>query len=63
MKSEHPLDYILRMRKPKMQDIDSAFDMVCASNYFNGQFNGNIEVDKNREIWAKLKQLLSNSNH
>lgn len=63
MKNDHPLDYILRMRKPKPQDLDSAFDMICAANYFNGKFGNNIEVEKNRECWAKIKQLISVSKH
>ena len=59
MNDKHPLDYILRLRKPKEQDIDSAFDMVCAQNYFTGQFGGSIEVEKNRQVWSKLKELLN----
>lgn len=58
MKNEHPLDYILRMRKPNKDDLDSAFDLVCSVNYFAGQFGQNIPVEKNREIWAKLKTLI-----
>lgn len=57
--NEHPLDYILRMRKPKESEIDSAFDLICASNYFAGQFGQNIPTDKSRECWNKLKTLLA----
>lgn len=56
--NEHPLDYILRLRKPKESEIDSAFDLICATNYFAGQFGNNIPVDKSRECWAKLKELI-----
>lgn len=63
MKKDHPLDYILRMRKPKMQDLDSAFDLVCAMNYLDGQFGNTHQVDKNREIWEKLKHFLLSPHH
>jgi hypothetical protein len=53
---EHPLDYILRKRK--IDDFD--FDMVCAYNYFCGQFDNKAPVDKNREVWAHFKKLLLN---
>ena len=55
---EHPLDYVLRMRKPKESELDSAFDLVCSMNYFAGQFGQNIPVDKSREVWNKLKELI-----
>jgi len=57
-KDEHPLDYILRMRKPKEQDLDNAFDLVCSMNYLAGRFNNDITVNKNREVWHKLKELI-----
>lgn len=51
-----PFADMLRMRSPK--NVDMIFDMVCAGNYFAGRFQGNMPVEKNREIFAHIKKLL-----
>lgn len=55
--SEHPLDYILRKRTAK--GLDEDIDLLCATNYFAGQFDNPIPVEKNREVWAHIKKLLT----
>ena len=57
MRDNHPFKELLRMRSPKR--VDEIFDLVCAQNYFNGQFNNNIEVDENREVFEHIKKLLA----
>jgi hypothetical protein len=54
-----PFADLLRMRSPKK--VDLIFDMVCAGNYFAGQFGNPIPVDKNREVLEHIKKLLIRS--
>lgn len=58
MKDE-PFDELLRMRSPKR--VDEMFDLVCANNYFRGQFGLPIPVDKSREVFKKIKNILLNA--
>jgi len=58
MKNEHPLDELLRWRSPKR--VDEMFDLVCFNNFVAGQFDGKIPVDKNREVFKRIKWILKN---
>jgi hypothetical protein len=53
-----PLDELLRWRSPKK--VDEMFDLVCANNYFRGQFGQPIPVEKSRLVFNKIKKLLKN---
>ena len=50
-------DSLLRIRNPKR--VDEMFDLVCAGNYFAGQFNGQIPVEESRKVFEHIKKLLS----
>ena len=56
MDKDHPLAYILR--KTKANDLDAAFDKICAHNYFAGQFGQQIPVTESRDAWEHIKKLL-----
>lgn len=47
-------------RKIKAGDYDGAFDMICAYNYFAGQFGQQIPVTESRDAWEHIKKLLLN---
>ncbi len=56
MKENLVIKELLRMRSPK--NVDQMFDLICAHNYFQGQFNGKIPVDDSRKVFEKIKKLL-----
>jgi len=58
MKDE-PFDELLRWRSPKR--VDEMFDLVCVNNYFRGQFGLPIQVDKSREVFKRIKEILQNA--
>ena len=51
--NKRPFDMIKRLKDP-----DQIFDLVCAANYFAGNFNANIPVDESRKAFKRIKQLL-----
>ena len=44
----------------KLKDPDQIFDLICAANYFCGNFNNPIPVDESRKAFKRIKQLLKN---
>jgi hypothetical protein len=55
-KAHKPILELLDIKDPK--EVDMIFDMVCANNYFAGQFDLNIPVDESREVFKHIKKLL-----
>ncbi len=51
-----PHDVIMKLKDPL-----EIFDLICASNYFCGNFNQPMPVDNSREAFERIKQLLINS--
>ena len=49
---------IRRLRNP-----DRIFDLICASNYFAGQFNSNMPVEESRKSFERIKKLLNRRPH
>lgn len=58
MEKNHPLGYILRMRKPNENKIDMALDLIVATAYFDGQFRNKVPVEETREAFNHLKKLI-----
>ena len=54
----HPFSPLLRMTSPK--HIEQIFDLVCAQNYFDGQFGNNIPVEESRLVFRHLKEMIEN---
>lgn len=54
---EHPLKQCLRWRDPKR--VDEMFNLICAANFFAGQFEGHIPTEESREVFEHIKKLLS----
>ncbi len=48
-----PYDMIKGLRDP-----DEIFDLICAANYFAGNFNNNMPVDESRKAFKQIKKLL-----
>lgn len=48
-----PMDMIKGLKDP-----GQIFDLICAANYFCGNFNQNMPVDNNREAFEIIKKLL-----
>lgn len=48
-----PIDRICELKNP-----DQMFDLICATNYFAGQFDGNIPIDDSRKVFERIKSLL-----
>lgn len=42
--------------------VDRMFDMVCAVNYFAGQYQQNMPVDESRKVFDQIKKILSKTN-
>ena len=42
----------------KLTDPDEIFGLVCAANYFAGNFNANMPVDESRKAFERIKKLL-----
>lgn len=53
-KNHTPYDMIMKLKNP-----DEIFDLVCAANYFAGNFNQNIPVDNSRKAFKRIKELLT----
>lgn len=53
-KNQTPYDMIMKLKNP-----DEIFDLVCAANYFAGNFNQNIPVDNSRKAFKRIKELLT----
>ena len=51
-----PHDFIMELKDPL-----EIFDLVCASNYFCGNFNQPMPVDNSREAFERIKLLLSDN--
>lgn len=56
MKENAVILELLKIRSPKK--VDEIFDLLCANNYFAGQFGLNIPVDESRKVFAHIKKLL-----
>ena len=56
-RNKTPMDMIKGLKDP-----DQIFDLVCAANYFCGNFNSNMPVDENREAFDVIKKLLVEAN-
>jgi hypothetical protein len=52
-KNKTPYELILKLKDPL-----EIFDLVCAANYFAGNFNQNMPVDESRKAFDRIKQLL-----
>ena len=53
IKNRTPHDMIMKLKDP-----DEIFDLVCAANYFAGNFNQNMPVDESRKAFKRIKKLL-----
>ena len=51
-----PHDLIMKLKDPL-----EIFDLVCAANYFCGNFNQPMPVDQSREAFERIKLLLSDN--
>ena len=49
-----PHDLIMKLKDPL-----EIFDLVCAANYFCGNFNQPMPVDQSREAFERIKLLLT----
>jgi len=49
-----PHDLIMKLKNPL-----EIFDLVCAANYFCGNFNQPMPVDQSREAFERIKLLLT----
>ena len=56
-KNETPFEMIRGLKDP-----DQIFDLVCAANYFAGNFNANVPVEESRKAFGVIKKLLKKSN-
>ena len=52
-KNTTPFELILKLKDP-----DEIFDLVCAGNYFAGNFNSRMPVDESRKAFKRIKKLL-----
>lgn len=41
-----------------LKDVDEAFDLICATFYFAGQFNIKMPVSQARHAFGRIKKLL-----
>jgi hypothetical protein len=57
MKPHKPILELLDIKNPK--EVGMIFDLVCANNYFAGQFDLNIPVDESRQVFEHIKNLLA----
>jgi hypothetical protein len=48
-----PYDMIMTLKDP-----DEIFDLVCAANYFCGNFNNQMPVEESRKAFKRIKKLL-----
>ena len=51
-----PHDLIMKLKDPL-----EIFDLVCAANYFCGNFNQPMPVDQSREAFERIKLLLADN--
>ena len=51
-----------RLKYPyNIKNPDELFDLICFKNWMMGNMNANIPVEESREIFEKIKCLLSPS--
>lgn len=51
-----PWDMMKTLKNP-----DEIFDLVCAANYFCGNFNSPIPVEDSRKAFKRIKKLLESN--